>query len=411
MVLFVVAMIDLRRLMSMRTLDLLVLLSFSISLIWFNRGEIHTSVPLVYPPLIYLAARLGWVAYRRSDVAVSRAPVDPHATHRPRFTGSAPTWLLLTVSGIAAAYRYGLNAFDSNVIDVGYAGVIGADRILSGSTPYGTFPDDCSTCDTYGPFTYISYTPFEFLMPWNGTWDELPAAHGAAVAFDLLAVAGLLVLGANLGGMRLGVAFVAGWLTFPFTGFALANNANDVLVAAALIWGLVAMRHPVLRGLALGLAISAKFTPAALVPLWMRHPFPRADQRGRFQRAVLGLLLALPLTGWVLLLDGDDGVRRFYSRTIESQVGRESPFSIWGLNPELQPVQLALTVVLVVGGLALVRWPRRLDALQMIAPERGRDHRGRADPGALVLPLHPLVLPLRAGCSRAALAGTTPRAH
>ena len=38
-----------RRLLSWRTLDLLVLLSFGISLIWFNRGEIFTSVPLHYP--------------------------------------------------------------------------------------------------------------------------------------------------------------------------------------------------------------------------------------------------------------------------------------------------------------------------------------------------------------------------
>lgn len=367
MLLFLVAMVDFRRPLTLRTLDLLVLLSFSLSLIWFNRGEIDVSVPLVYPPLVYLAARLGWLAYRRSDTATTTGDGDGRVGARPLFTGSAPDWLLVSLTAIAAAYRYGLNAFDSNVIDVGYAGVIGADRILVGATPYGTFPDDCGTCDTYGPFNYISYVPFEFVMPWSGSWDALPAAHGAAVAFDLAAALGLLVLGVGLGGRRLGIALLAGWMTFPFTAFALANNANDVLVAAALIWGLVALRHPVLRGLALGLAISAKFTPAALVPLWLRHPFPRAVRTRAPLHAALGLLAALPLTGWVLLLDGDDGVRRFYTRTIESQLERESPFSIWGLNTDLQPLQLGLTVALVLGGVALARWPRRLDALQMIA--------------------------------------------
>ena len=58
-----------RRLLSWRTLDLLALLSFGVSLIWFNRGEIYTSVPLQYPPMVYLAARLAWIALARARAA------------------------------------------------------------------------------------------------------------------------------------------------------------------------------------------------------------------------------------------------------------------------------------------------------------------------------------------------------
>jgi hypothetical protein len=368
MVMFFLPLISLRRLLSMRTLDLAVLLSFSVSLIWFNEGEIERSVPLVYPPLVYLALRLGWLAYRRSDMAVAREPEHLAGLRRPRFPGWAPTWLLVTVGAVALAYRYGLNAFNSNVIDVGYAGVIGADRILGGSTPYGTFPDDCGNCDTYGPFTYLTYVPFEYLQPWSGEWDALPAAHGAAAAFDIFALAGLLVLGRSLGDLRLGVALTVAWATFPFTAYALANNANDVLVSAALIWGLVAVRRPLVRGLLLGLAIAAKFTPVALVPLWLRHPFPRAPRNpARLPLFGAGLLAAVPLTGWVLLLDGADGLRAFYSRTIGYQAERDSPFSVWGLNPDLRPAQLVLIVAVALGVLALALWPRRLDLLQMIA--------------------------------------------
>ena len=53
----------------------------------------------------------------------------------------------------------------------------------------------------------------------------------------------------------------------------------------------------------------------------------------------------MALTGWVLLLDGIDGVRAFWSRTVGYQLGRDSPFSIWGQYPGLRPVQIGLMVV------------------------------------------------------------------
>ena len=62
--LFLVGLADLRRPLSMRNLDLLALLSFSVSLWFFNRGDIFTSVPLVYPPLLYLLGRMVWSGWR-----------------------------------------------------------------------------------------------------------------------------------------------------------------------------------------------------------------------------------------------------------------------------------------------------------------------------------------------------------
>lgn len=366
--LFLVPLVRVRRIVSLRTLDLLVLLSFSISLIWFNRGQIFTSVPLAYPPMLYLVVRLGLVGLtrmRRAPVAAEDVAVaEPRA---PSFRGWAPTWVLVTALALALGLRFGLNAFDANVIDVGYAGVIGADRITHGQTPYGTFPDDCGRCDTYGPLNYIAYVPFELAQPWTGHWDSLPAAHGAAVTFDLLCIAGMLVLGWQLGGLRLGMALALGWAAFPFTAYSLESNANDSLVAAALVWGLVAAGRPVLRGLTLGLAIATKFGPAILLPLWARSPFPRPRRADRGLRGVLrvggGLLLAVVAVGWVLLLDGDDGVRSFWSRTVSYQFGRESPFSVWGQYPGLRPVQLALTALVALAAVGMLRWPRRLDLM------------------------------------------------
>ena len=49
--LFLIPLLRWRRLLSWHTLDLLALCGFSVSLVWFNRGEIFTSVPLAYPPM------------------------------------------------------------------------------------------------------------------------------------------------------------------------------------------------------------------------------------------------------------------------------------------------------------------------------------------------------------------------
>src|ERR671931_675187 len=98
---FLLGLADLRRPLSLRNLDLLVLLSFSVSLWYFNRGDILTSVPLAYPP---------------------------------------PVCLLAAATVFVAGFRIGLNVSSSNVIDVGYSGVIGAQRIANGQVPYGNFP-------------------------------------------------------------------------------------------------------------------------------------------------------------------------------------------------------------------------------------------------------------------------------
>ena len=127
--------------------------------------------------------------------------------------------------------------------------------------------------DTYGPANYAAYVPFELAMPWSGEWDALPAAHAAAIFFDLATVLGLFVLGLRAGGgggpgQRLGLILAFAWLTYPYTAFALQSNTNDSLVAALLVWGLVALGSPVGRGVLVGLAAMVKFAPLALVPLY-----------------------------------------------------------------------------------------------------------------------------------------------
>ena len=335
-------------------------------------------MPLQYPPLIYLLARMAWITTQRARARKGRgAQAEPagdafsaRTSRRPGLPGWLPTWALVTVLVVLMAFRWGMNAFNSNVIDVGYAGVIGADLIQHGTTPYGHMPKDCGQCDTYGPLNYIAYVPFEAAAPYTGKWDDLPAAHATATLFDALALLGLLVAGWRLAGRRMGLTLAIGWAAFPFTAFTLSSNSNDALVAAAVAWGLALAARPLGRGLMLGLGIAAKIVPAILVPLWARHPFPRASRRdapNRLLKYLLGLVLAAVLTGWVLLLDGFEGITNFWSRTVGYQAGRESPFSIWGQYPGLSWLHWALAVLVVLGAIAVIRWPRRIDLVQWAA--------------------------------------------
>ena len=91
----------------------------------------------------------------------SRLPIRRSSTCSHAASGSAraarpvraarPLWkpaVLLAAAVFLIGFRIGLNLEDSNVIDVGYAGVIGAQRIASGVMPYDNFPkeDDLKAC-------------------------------------------------------------------------------------------------------------------------------------------------------------------------------------------------------------------------------------------------------------------------
>jgi hypothetical protein len=118
-----------------------------------------------------------------------------------------PVWLLAAATVFAAGFRLGLNVRASNVIDVGYSGVIGANRIANGQSPYGHFPVElgkacgpsdidgetreriqtngrCESAnpqgDTYGPVAYEAYLP-GYLARLERQVGRPAAAHFASI--------------------------------------------------------------------------------------------------------------------------------------------------------------------------------------------------------------------------------------
>ena len=414
-VLFILPFFNFRRPFSMLHLDLLVLLSFSVSLAFFNHAHIFASVPLVYPPLVYLLARMLTLARpfgaRRSmpsaNGAVEHAPepslgpvAAPRSRGRSLYLLVPAPWLALGVVFLIG-FRITLNMTDSNVIDVGYAGVIGAQRLVHGKPLYGGYPSDNEHGDTYGPVNYEAYAPFEQILGWSGTWDDLPAAHGAAIAFDLLAVVLLFLLGRRVRGPTLGIALAYAWVSYPFTLYALESNANDSLVAVLVLATLLLAASAPARGAFAALAGLTKFAPLALAPLLATHRLwsgpsreasgsgQASDPGGRRRRsrrayALAAFVAAFLVAGALALVPAlrGDSLHTIYERTIAYQADRGSPFSVWGLYGGLGGWQQAVQIAAVVLALSLALVPRRADlvglaaacAAVIIAVQLGIDH-------------------------------------
>ena len=360
--LFLLPFIDWRRPFSLLHLDLLVLLSFSVSLAFFNHAEIYASVPLTYPPLLYLLARMLALLRRRS-----------RPTRSLRLLIPAP-WLALGIVSLLG-FRVALNVTDANVIDVGYAGVIGAQRVALNKPLYGGYPADNEHGDTYGPVNYEAYVPFEQIFGWSGTWDDLPAAHAAAVFFDLLAVALLFLIGRRMRGPTLGIALAYAWVSFPFTLFALESDSNDTLVAVLILAALYFAGSPPVRGAFAALAGLTKFAPLALAPLLATHGLREREEwvsiSALRSRALALFLLGFLATAALVSIPAltHDSLHTIYDRTILYQSNRGSPFSVWGLygNPTLRGLQLAVQLAAIALALALAVIPRRADLVGLAA--------------------------------------------
>jgi hypothetical protein len=359
-ILFFLPFFDWRRPLRLLHLDLLVLLSFSVSLAYFNHAHIYASTPLVYPPLVYLLLRM--LALARVGRRRGHAP-EPRSL---RLLVPVP-WLAVGVVFLLG-FRIALNVTDSNVIDVGYAGVIGAQRIAHEEPLYGNYPSDNEHGDTYGPVNYEAYVPFQQVFGWSGRWDDLPAAHAAAIVFDLLAVALLFLLGRRVRGPGLGIALAYAWVAYPFTLFALESNSNDSLVAVFVLAAVLVASSPPARGMFAALAGLTKFAPLALAPLLWTHGLEGLPRRARI-RALTLFALAFLATVAVVSIPAltHDSLHTIYERTVAYQSNRESPFSIWGLYGNLGYLQAAVQGAALALALSLAVLPRRAGPIGLAA--------------------------------------------
>ncbi len=342
--LFLVPFLDPRRLRRLVRLDALLVLSLLASYLLFIHAHLEAAVWLIYPPLIALLVRMLIVGFRRPT---ARLPAFAEGLLSDRLL-----WGGLLVLVVA---RVALSLANAGVIDVGYASVIGAHRLVHGQSLYYSA---AAHSDTYGPIMYLAYAPFQLAFPWHGAWDSLPSAHAATIVFDLVTIGSLVLLGRRLvpgaAGRRLGVLLGWAWAACPFTLLGLVMHTNDGLVAMLAALSLLAWRSAAGRGALLGLSAGAKFVTVGLLPL-----YAAAYERSRrtLTACVAGFALAVGVALLLILPGGGFGL--LYDHTIGYQLHRTDVFAAWSLHPGLDPVKVILEVLAVGLALGVAFLPRR----------------------------------------------------
>ena len=137
--------------------------------------------------------------------------------------------------------------------------------------------------------------------PKNRWAVEQIAARAIAVLAHFAVVAGLWMLGKRLfGDANSGLAMATLYLLLPCTSIDV-GKVNHVLPAALIVWALVTYRNPLVSGGLLGLACGTLLFPLFLLPLWV--VFYGKQGAGRFVIA-LGAVAAV-LAASLLLTSAD----------------------------------------------------------------------------------------------------------
>jgi hypothetical protein len=240
----------------------------------------------------------------------------------------------------------------AHVIDVGDASIVGAYKILHGQSIYY---QSLGHGDTYGPIAYLAYVPFKAI--WTGSWSYMAPARAATIAFDLLTIAGLILVGVRLArgpeGRKLGLLLAWLWAACPFSVLGMIKSTNDGLVALFAVAIVLCLRAPIRRGIVVGLGAAAKFFPAILLPL---AAVGVHGDRSQVRKVLAGFVIAAGASVAAFLPSG--GLKVMWNHTIGYQLTRPDIFSPWALHPSLAPVKVAIEVGVVVLALGVAFRPR-----------------------------------------------------
>ena len=275
-----------------------------------------------------------------------------------------------------------------------------------GERLYGAFPTDNEHGDTYGPVTYAAYVPFEHgARRGPGAGTTCPAAHAAAIAFDLSCCVLLFparppdprARSRDRAGLRVG------WRTrsrstrrtpTPTTPWSRRCSCSSLLVAAS----------PAARGAMAALGGLTKLATLAVAPLIVTHA-PRGRRRGSSPSSASASWPPRPSCLLPVFLDGPSLAGRVRPHDRLPGRPRRAVLDLGALRPRRPADGLAGGRRRARAGLAVV--PRRRDLVGLAAARRGGPDRAAARRDVLVLPLHRLVLPAR---RRGAASGATPTA-
>jgi hypothetical protein len=310
----------------LRNLDVAACLSFLAPIVLLRHEYIDASVLTALPGMLYLLSRCLWVAFGRPRGPAHSRPLFALITPRLDAAGRV-RWLRVLLLVLALLYlMVGVGSPVS--VDVIYAVMEGATRLIHGVLPYGHMPPGVVHGDTYPILSYALYAPLALVAPVNTTWDSVDA--GLAVAVLVALGAGWALVRAvaprprsahaEEGGLRAALA----WLAFPPLLITVSTGTTDVAMAAMLAVALLLWRRPAACTAMLAFAGWFKLAPFALLPLRL------APLRGRRLLCALVTVLAVsaPPLGLLLALGGLHGPAAMM-HAMSFQFSRGSLQSVW----------------------------------------------------------------------------------
>jgi hypothetical protein len=338
----------------LRNLDVAAALSLIAPVVLLQKRYVDASVLAAVPGLGYLMVRCA--------VRGLGPPSTPEPSV-PLLDALTPGWgagrrirvlrlLLLSLALVLVM----VTVSSREAVDVAYAVMEGATKLIGGVLPYGHMPGDVVHGDTYPLLSYALYTPLAWISPVRSTWNSVDMALGVAAA-AAVAVAWALFRAAaggrsrarqgrppeqELAGLRAAIC----WLAFPPLLAAVSTGTSDVMLAAMVTFALLLWRRPAWATGLLAVGAWFKLVPLALLPIRL------ASLRGRRLATALLVvaLVSAPLVLLLFALGGLDGPASMI-RAISYQFSRGTPQSVWDVLgvQSLQPVAQAATLALIAG--------------------------------------------------------------
>ena len=252
-------------------------------------------------------------------------------------------------------------------VDVVYAVMEGATKLVHGVLPYGHMPGDVVHGDTYPVLSYLLYTPLACALARRldvGLRRSGARRRGAGSAGRRWSRVLALSRPAATATPRPAQAQVAGlraalvWLSFPPLLITVSSGTTDVVLGAMLVFAVVLWRIPTASVAVLAAAGWFKLAPFALVPIWL------APQRGRRLAAAVSVIagFSLAMVAIVVAIGGPRGLLAMV-HAMGYQFQRGSPQSPWAAlgMQSLQPIGQAAVLALIAGACVrlrrIPRWP------------------------------------------------------
>jgi hypothetical protein len=344
----------------LRNLDVAASLSLVVSVVLFQHRYIDLSVVAAMSGMVYLLLRCAWRGLGSGQDAVPSTPLLAVLTPGLE-PASRIRWLRVLLVVLALVYvMVGVSSPDA--VDVIYAVMEGATKLVHGVLPYGHLPPGIIHGDTYPILTYALYTPLALVAPVSSVWDSVNGGLAVAVAAAMVAVWAVFRITAGgrprarasrpVEAEEAGLRAALAWLAFPPLLITASTGTTDVVLAAMLTIAVLLWRRPTLCTGLLAIAGWFKLAPFALVPVSL------APLRGRrLARASAAIaFVSLPMIALLLALGGLHGPREMI-HAVSYQFTRGSEQSLWsalGIDG-VQPVAEACVLGLIAAAVVTLR--------------------------------------------------------